>query len=82
MDEAHFRADAEMGEMGAKGRTGNGGFHQSQVRSEGQLSFSSMPGDGRGGFRSVLGYAEYEIEIKYSKITRNPIRLMLVVALA
>ena len=62
-DEAHFRADAELrGKWVLKGEpapvktgAGSGGLQQSEVRREGQLLLSSVPGDRRGGVDGTGG---------------------------
>ena len=50
VDEAHFRADADLrGEMGAQGRASAGGLHQSTVGREGLLLLGSLSGEWGGG---------------------------------
>ena len=54
VDEAHFRADADIGcrmegEMGAQERASAGGLHQSPVGREGQLLLGSLSGEWGGG---------------------------------
>ena len=50
VDEAHFRADADLrGEMGAQGRAGAGGLYQSSVGREGLLLLGSLLGGWGGG---------------------------------
>jgi len=50
VDEAHFRADAELrGKWALRGEPAIGGLGQSEVRGEGQLLLGGVPEDGGGG---------------------------------
>ena len=56
VDEAHFRADAELrGKWGAAWRAGLGGLKQPALWREGQLLLGGVPGDRRGGVDGAGG---------------------------
>ena len=54
-DEAHFRADAELGQVGAEGPACIGGLNQPEVWGKGQLLFGGVLRDGRGGMDGTGG---------------------------